>query len=240
MTTPSTLNTCQQIVTQAMLDAGLVQLGQSPNGEQFADCFNRLNQLITFETTQGLKLWLQRDLSITPVAGQQKYSIKTGGDVNTPKPMRAIQGYYLDSTSSNRRPIYPLSWDEWMRLSQTNQTGQVSQYFVDKQQLSLDVYMWLIPDATAATGTIHLLIEGPVTNFVGLTDTMNFPNEWGVGLHWMLAADICTGQPQAVIQRCEMKAKQYLDALRNWDVEDAPTQFVPDMQRMDPYGNQFV
>ena len=239
MTTPATFNTCDGIIQQAMEDAGLLQEGDTPNGEQYARGLNRLNQLIVFETTQGLKLWLQQDLSVTLTAGKQMYTLMTGGDVNTPKPMRVLQGYYLTSTANNRRPIYPLSWDEWMRLSQVTQTGAISQYFVDKQQNSLNVYFWLIPDATAATGTAHLLIEGPVTRFVGLTDGMNFPMEWGVGLHWMLAADICTGQPTAVIQRCEKWAQYYLNALRNWDVEDAPTQFVPDMQRMDPHGQQF-
>ena len=223
-----------------MVDAGLLMLGQSPNSEQYSDMMNRLNQLIIFETTRGLKLWLQRDQSITLIAGQQMYTMFTGGDVNVPKPMRALQGYYTTATPSVRRPIYPLSWDEWLRLSQVTQTGAISQYFVDKQQSSLNVYFWLIPDATAATGTAHLLVEGPVTNFVGLTDSMNFPAEWGVGLHWMLAADICTGQPQTVIQRCETKAQYYLNALRDWDVEDVPTQIVPDSQRMDPHGQQFI
>lgn len=243
MTSPANFNTCDQIIRFAMQDAGKLGKGEDPSSEDFADNMNRLNQLIVFETTQGLKLWLQQDLSVVLTAGKggqgNPYTIRTGGDVNTPKPMKVLQGYYLDS-SNNRRPIYPLSWDEWLRLSQVTQTGAIAQYFVDKRQSEFDVYFWLVPDATAAAGTAHLLIEGPVTQFTGLTDGMNFPSEWGIGLHWMLAADICTGQPQSVIDRCETKAMLYLKALRDWDVEDVNTQIVPDTQRMEPYTNSFI
>lgn len=239
MTSPAGYNTLSQIIQYAMEDAQLIGKGEEPDGEDMADCINRLNQIIVFEQTKGLKLWLQADQSITLVSGQVSYTMKTGGNVNVPKPMRVLQGYYLDS-SNNRRPIYPLSWDEWLRLSNVTQTGAISQYFVDKQQSQLVVSFWLVPDATAATGTAHLLIQGPVTNFTGLSDSMNFPQEWGIGLHWMLAADICSGQPQAVIDRCEGKAERFAQALREWDVEDVPTQIVPDTQRTNDHVNQFI
>jgi hypothetical protein len=149
------------------------------------------------------------------------------------KPLRIQQGYYLDQFQI-RRPIYPLSWDEWLRLSTVYQTGPLTQFFVDKQQTSLNVYTWLIPDTTAATGTMHLLTQQQVTNPINLTETMNFPDEWGAALVWGLADEICTGQPQAIMDRCLQRSAQYRMMLEDWDVEDAPTSFAPD-QRMGAY-----
>ncbi len=117
-----------------------------------------------------------------------------------------------------------------MRLSNIIQTGQISQYFVDKQQTQLSVTFWLIPDATAATGTAHLLLQTQATNPVNLTETVNFPNEWRIALRWGLADDISTGQPQAIMSRCAEKALIYRGMLEDWDVEDAPTKFEPDTQ----------
>jgi hypothetical protein len=81
---------------------------------------------------------------------------------------------------------------------------------------------------TAATDVLHLVTQYQVTNFTGLTDTINFPNEWFMALRWGLADDISSGQPAAIMQRCMMKAEAYRIALENWDVEDASTMFQPD------------
>lgn len=234
MTTPAT-GTPGNIIASAMRDAGLLQLGDEPSSEHLAQHMVRLNDMANMWIIQGLKLWLLADTAVTPVAGQQKYTFKPSGDVNMTKPLRVLQGYYLDSTGTTRRPIYPLSWDEWLRLSTVTQTGQVSQFFVDKQQTELDVYMWLIPDATAAAGRIHLLLETQVTNVISLTDTVAFPIQWTLALRWGLADEICTGQPQAIVERCATRAGVYRDALEGWDVEDTGTSFAPD-QRAGNYG----
>lgn len=231
MTAVASFSTPNRVMRQAAQNAGLLQEGNDLSSEKYAEYTNRLNDVInSLMQTQGLKLWTQADLSITLVSGTNTYTLgptASGGTVNMVKPLRVIQGYYLDS-SDNRRPIYPLSWNEWLNLSQVTQTGQISQYFVDKQQLLLSVKFWLTPDATAATGTAHLLIQQQVTNFTGITDTLNFPIEWFNTLQWCLADEICTGQPQAIMDRCRQKADMYRTMLENWDVEDASVTFQPD------------
>jgi hypothetical protein len=233
MTTPST-NTPYSVINSAMREAGLLQEGDEANSEQLALHMGRLNDLVNLWQTQGLKLWLQVDTAITLTAGKggqgNPYTLKPSGDINMVKPLRVLQGYYLDSSGTNRRPIFPLSRDEWMRLSTVSQTGQVTQYFVDKQQLSLDVYTWLIPDATAATGSMHLLLQTQVGNSVSLTDAVAFPVEWSIALRWGLAEELCTGQPITTIQRCTAKALFYREMLEDWDVEDSPVQFQPDQR----------
>ena len=230
MTTAATFAQPIRIIQYAYVDAGLLPEGELPSSEKIASGMNRLNDLINLWGTQGLKLWTYLDQSITLVAGTGQYVLGPGGSIITTKPLRAIQGYYLDS-SNVRRPIYPLSWDEWLRLSTVTQEGQVTQFFVDKQAANLVVNFWLVPDSTAATGTAHLLIPRQITNFTGLTDTMNFPQEWFMGLRWGLADELAVGQPQEIMARCEARANAYRQMLEDWDVEDAPTQFTPDMRQ---------
>lgn len=227
MTTAASFSTPNRIITYAMQDAGLLQEGDTPNSEQFAQYTNRLNDVINYLGTQGLKLWTQEDLSVTLVSGTATYSLGPAGSIITTKPLRVPQGYYLD-VNNIRRPIYPLSWNEWLTLSQVIQTGAITQFFVNKQRADLEVSFWLVPDDTAATGTAHLLIQQQITNFTGVNDTMDFPQEWFMALRWCLADDICTGQPQAIMDRCEKRAFAYRTALENWDVEDAATMFQPD------------
>ena len=241
MTTPA-INTPKAIIDTALRNAGKLQEGQLPSSEQYAMYMGDLQRLINLWQTQGLKLWLQTDLSIPLTVGKggagNPYTLTVGGDVNMTKPLRVQQGYFLDA-SGIRRPIYPLSWDEWMRLASTNQQGAIAQYFVDKQQTSLNVYFWLIPDSTAATGTAHLLVQHQVTDPINLTETMNFPAEWGLGLVWGLTDEICTGQPQSIMDRAQQRASVYRAMLEDWDVEDAATSFAPDMRQGAYYGGGF-
>lgn len=227
MTAP-VINTPYTIVDDAYHDAGLLQEGDSVNPEQLVSGMRRMLDMVNMWQTQGIKLWLLVDTAVTLVANQAKYTFKPAGDVDMVKPLRVEQGYYLD-VNSVRRPLSVLSWDEYLRLGQVSgNPGTISSYFVDKQRAELDVYFWLTPDATAALGTAHVLLRRQVTNYISSVETLDFPLEWRLALRWGLADDISTGQPQAIVTRCERRAAAFRQALEEWDVEDAPTSFAPD------------
>ncbi len=227
MTSNINFNTPARCIEYAMKDAGILQHGDQPDSEHFAEYGNRLNDLINLWQTQGLKLWLQQDLAVTLTAGQSLYTFGPTGTTVMPKPMRVIQAYTLN-TGGVTRPLTLISRDEWTRLSNRTQLGALNSVFIDKQQTNLGVNLWLTPDATAATDILHLVTQYQVTNFIGLTDTLNFPTEWFLALRWGLADDICGGQPGAIMARCAQKATAYREALEDWDVEDTSTQFQPD------------
>ena len=228
MTAP-TDNTPISIITDGYFDAGILQEGQTPNPEQIVSGMRRLTGMINLWQTQGLKLWLNVDISVPLVTGQGTYVLSPTGDVVMTKPLRVIQAWYTDANNI-RRPLTVLSWDDYARLSQIVQTGAINSYFVNKKDTSLSVFFWLNPDATAATGTAHLLLQAQVTNFIAVNETMNFPIEWKLALHWGLADEVCTGQPQAIMDRCQQRAAAYRTMLEDWDVEDAPTRFTPDQR----------
>ena len=225
MTTPAS-NTPYPIITDAMQDAGLLQDGDDPTPEQLVKYMRRLRDVINEAQISGLKLWLLSDQAVTLVAGQATYSFKPSGDVNMTKPLRALQGYYLYTATNVRRPIWPLSWQEYLTLGQAGvlagNQGPISQYFVNKLAAELQVTFWPCPDATeVANGSAHLLLQTQVTNPINLVETMMFPEEWRMFLHWGLANEICTGQPAQIVARCAQKAAIYRSTLEDWDVEEA-------------------
>jgi hypothetical protein len=185
--------------------------------------------LINLWQTQGLKLWLQQDVSMTLVSGQSAYTVTPGGSVNMTKPFRITEAYYLSSVGQ-RRPLTALSRHDYFRLSAPTPSGAVSQFYVDKQQASLNVSLWPAPSALEAAGTVHLLLQAQATNPVSLTETLNFPAEWRIALRWGLADELATGQPQAIMDRCSGRAQSFREALENADIEDVPIRFGVDLQ----------
>jgi len=228
MTAPSNNNPLS-IIQDAYFDAGLIGVGQLVNGEQIVMGMRKLTDLINLWQTQGLKLWLNVDTSITLVAGTATYTLGPSGTVDMTKPLRVIEAYYADANGV-RRPLTPLAWADYVRLSTVNQSGSINSYFVNKQATQLSVLFWPAPDATAATGVGHLVLQTQVTNFISLTETMNFPLEWRIALRWGLADELATGQPQAIMDRCQQRAAAYRAMLEDWDVEDAPTRFTVSQQ----------
>lgn len=226
MATPSS-NTPLGIITDAMQDAGLLQEGDSPNSEQFQNNLRRLNDLINLWQTQGLKLWLNQETVLTPVAGQALYTLGAAGNVVMVKPMRLISASYYDTaTYPSGRPLSILSWEDYTRLGQRTQTGTITSIFEDRQATTLNLTLWQVPTAREAEGTIKLLLQHQVTNPISLTETMNFPAEWRIALRWGLADELATGQPQAIMDRCTARAATYRKMLEDWDVESAPTRFL--------------
>ena len=237
MTSPAYFNTAARAIGEAMEDAGLLPEGATPNGEQYAKGLNKLNDIINLEQTQGLKLFLLQDIAVPLVQGQGTYVLSPTGDVVMTKPLRVIEAYYQD-VNAIRRPLIPLSWNDKIRLSQINQQGAINSYFVDKQATYLSVFFWLLPDSVAITGQAHLLVQTQVTNMISLTEQTAFPQEWFMFLRWALADELATGQPQAIMDRCQARAERYRRMLEDWDVEDAPTQFQPD-SRMNYHSGGF-
>lgn len=227
MTMSSSLTTLQRIISDAMQDAGFLQDGDIPNSEQFTKYTRRFWDMVNLWQTQGLKLWANVDTAIPLVAGQATYSLGPAGDVDMTRPLRGLMGYYLDS-NSNRVPLISISWNEYLTLSNVTTTGALNSYFVNKQATLLYVTFWNTPDANAATGVAHILLQRQIVNPLQLNETIDFPLEWMMALRWGLADDICTGQPQAIMDRCASKAQAYRIALENWDVEDSDTRFQPD------------
>lgn len=225
----SVSNTAYGIINDALHANGKLQLGVQPNSQQLADNMRRLNDIINLWQTQGLKLFLQREITVPLTVGQTRYVIGPNGpDLIMAKPTRILQGFIINS-SNIRRPLVIISRDEWERLSQvTGNNGQINSFFVDKQELSLNLNLWPAPDSTEATNTATFLAQYQASNPAMLSDDVGFPQEWRIALMWGLADETATGQPQAIMDRCEKRAMMYRKALEDWDVEDAPTVFNVD------------
>ena len=224
-----TAQTATAILTKSYQDAGKLARGGTLSADMLADGIDRMNDLINLWQTQGLRLWLESEVTMPLVSGKQMYSFAPAGDVVMSRPLRIKAATYWDS-QSNARSLLPISRDEWTRLSNRTIPGSVNQYFVEKLAGQLNLYLWQLPDATAATGTLKVVVQNQAGQVVIGSDTPSFPPEWTLALRWGVADEICTGMPTEVIERCAAKAIGYRSVLDDWDVEDAETYFQPDMR----------
>ncbi len=226
-----TAQTATGICKRAYQDAGKLAAGGALSSVQLAEGIERLNDIINLRQTNGLRLWLETETPVPLVAGQQMYTFMPGGDVSVTRPLRIKQAAYWDSTSNVRPLTRCLSREEWTRLSSRTIQAAVSQFFYEKLYDRLNLYLWNIPDTTAATGTVKVVLQHQAGNVTLAADSPNFPIEWTLYLRWALAEDLATGMPQEIVARAERMAAKYLEDLNGWDVEgETETFFQPDMQ----------
>lgn len=231
----SVSNSVYGIISDAMHDAGKLGEGAEPNSEQLATNMRRLNDIINLWQTQGLKLFLLQVITLaapTLAAGKATYAFGPGLDVDMNRPHDVYLGRVVTSAGTNR-PLYPLAWNDYFRLSQTGTQGSVANYFVDKQYDQFKISLWPVPDTNEALNTIEFQMRTQIYNPLNLEEDMKFPQEWRIALRWGLADEISTGQPEAVQQRCAARAQAFKAALEDQDVENADVSFG--MQRMDSY-----
>lgn len=217
-------NTAVGIITDAMRDAGKLQKGDRPDSDDLATYMRRLNDIINLWQTDGIKLFLQEEVSVPLVVGQTLYVLGPNGPaVVMARPPRILQGFVI-TPGNIRRPLVMISRDEWERLSQVvGNNGTINSFMVDKQATVTNLNLWPPPDSTEVLNTATFLMQVQAPNPLFLSDSMGFPQEWRIALRWGLADDICTGQPQVIMDRCATKAEFYKKKLEDWDVEDAPT-----------------
>lgn len=230
--------TAQGIITKAYQDAQKLARYGSLSADQQSDGIDRLNDLINLWQTQGLKLFLETETLVTLVAGQQMYSCMSGGNVNIARPLEVKFASYWDSNNA-ARPLFLISREEWTRLSNRVGQGSVNQLFIEKLYDRLNIYVWNVPDTTAATGKLHVVFRNQATNPILWTDSVLFPPEWAIALRWGLADELTGGMPESVQQRCQTRAQAYREALEGWDVENVETYFQPDTRQLNLSASKF-
>lgn len=220
-----TTNTSQAIIEKAYADSMKLPRGGTLTSAQLTDGLERLQDIVNLESTMGLKLFLEREVSVALTAGKQTYSFYPSGDVSTPRPLRARDVVYVDAGGQSR-PLIRLGRTDWAQQTSRSQLGTVNSFFDEKLYDRLNLHLWNVPDTTAATGTLRVTLLAPAATLV-LSLTTAFPPEWVMFLRWALSADLASGMPVEVIQRCEQKAERARTVLENFDVEDAPTRLQP-------------
>lgn len=225
--------TASALIEAGYRDAQKLAFGASLSAGQLAEGLDRLNDIINFWQTKGLKLFLDLEVDVTLVESQQMYSFMTGGDVSMDRPLQVMSVSYWDS-EDNSRPITPISRQEWSTLTSRTAEGSVNQYFAETLYDRTNLYLWQVPDATAATGTLKVLVRKQATNPAVVADNTRFPPEWAIALRWALADEVSSGMPEAITQRCAVRAQAYRKELEDWDVEITETYFQVDSRAQRP------
>ena len=138
--------TRNDIIQEALELLGIVAAEESPAAADVATADRSLNMMIKGWQAKGINLWRQTEGSLTATAGQASFTMGTGGDYATARPLR-ISSARL-SVSGIETPLQEMSRQEYFDLPLKTSTWRPSGYYYDPQMSLGKIYLW----PTVSTG----------------------------------------------------------------------------------------
>jgi len=167
---------------------GGVAQGETPTADQYTEAAEALNMMVKAWMVDGMPLWAIKKYNFALTDGTASYRIGISQTINTPKPLKIIQAFLRNTTTSIDIPMNLYTKQEYWDLGNKTSEGLPIQLMYDPQNLYGDIYLFPTPDAVAQTSyEVHILYQRPYEDFDAATDTPDFPQEWHEAIKYGLA-----------------------------------------------------
>lgn len=164
--------TALQIIEDALGLTNAVGVDQTLTADETADCLRKLNDLIELWSTQNLAVYGQANQTFNTVAAQATYSIGSGGNWNTVRPVRINEPAYTVIQSISF-PCEMISQEDYNRIGYKAQAGDYALYYlyVNEYPLGL-VTLWPVPSAIVP---MTFSIDRIITQVATAATSLSFP-----------------------------------------------------------------
>lgn len=167
------MTTVLNVITDAMQNAGILSSNETPNATDGQKAFRLLKRMIEADSTESLMIYNNVQEVFNLTSGQETYTIGTGGDFNTPRPVNITEAYMRD-TNGNDLGIEILDYERYSEIlsKQTQSSIALSLYYNADFPLS-QITLW--PIVSNSSYKLVLWSWKLLADFTGLSDTLIFP-----------------------------------------------------------------
>lgn len=177
------ISTIGDLITLALKDSGVLGVGQTALAEDSNDALARLNMMVSQWNRRRWMIYHLVD-SFLASTGALSYTVGTGGSFNIPRPDKISSAFMRLQPGPGGQPSsasvdYPLeiieAREDWNKI-QVKGISSFSKYcFYDAAFPLGNVYFWPVPQNIYE---MHISTKDLITQFAGLTQTINLPPEY--------------------------------------------------------------
>lgn len=188
--------TATKLIELAYQEIGDTPIGQGIPGELLTYGMDKLNILLKHLRNLGVHLYIRTNISFAPVNAQFKYTIgPSGANVTAPRPFNLIDAYYRKTSDKINQPLAILTRDQYFgqtaRESTSNTSERITQVFYDPTLTNGELYVYPIPNATAASSyTIELYVLRQFDDIDAPSDDIQIPPHMYRAVLLQLAYDL--------------------------------------------------
>ncbi len=208
--------TVLEIITDSLQDAGIISSNETPNATDGQKAFRLLNRILDSDSTEDLMIYNNVNEVFNLISGQATYTIGTGGDFNTSRPID-ITGIYMRDTNGNDLPCEMLDYEQYADILSKPVTATIAlgAYYNASSPLS-EITFWPVPAQTSYRAVIWSW--KPLTSFTSLADSVILPPGYEDYIESNLALRCCMAFNRAVPQDLSFWARESKAKLKKINV----------------------
>jgi len=231
--------TRDDVIKRALRIIGAIGQGETPDDAAITEAARALNDLVKEWQSDGMQLWKYiLSSAITYTASTKSYNIGTGSTVNQVAPLKIMQAFNRNISTSKDQPIILITMQEYQMLGNKSSAGTPNQIYYKppgppSTEMIGTITVYPVPDANAAS-TLNLYVLGmyPLEDFDAAGDLPDFPSFYYNALTWGLADQLSYeyGVPFAQQSMISKKADAHLEKALGFDREEGSLYLQPDWQ----------
>lgn len=226
--------TAIEIITDAMIGAGVLDPSESPEATQAAYAFRALNRMTKAWQQDGMSVFGTAEGSLPLVGGKEKYTMGSSGDFAI-RPLRIIGARWRDTTGIDL-PMTELARQEYFDLPQKLINGTPTTWYYDPENDTGNrlgaLFIWPRQD-TVTTETIEFTYQRVISDFDTNANTSDIPQYWMQAIHdglvyQLMKAYFPTPDYIGKVQQAAIDAQASYERASDFDRETASVFFGPD------------
>lgn len=179
--------TAATIISRAMRLLGVLESGGTASSDELADGLTALNAMIDSWNNDRLAIYALQDESLTLVSGTGSYTIGSGGDLNTTRPVAIESAYVRVSSLDYPVEVYRDKKSYTAIIDKTAQSSFPEICYYETSMSTGRLYVYPVPDAA---NVMHLITRVPFTAFASTATTVTLPPGYEQALATNLAINL--------------------------------------------------
>ncbi len=180
--------TASDLITRAFRRGRVMGRDQTPAPDDAADALSELNDLLDLWWNDKLAVFRVLSEAFTLVAGQQSYTIGTGGNFNTTRPVKIVPGSYYTLNGIDRQLTVLTDRKSWDEIPYKALQAPPQAIFYDEAFPTGNVFFYPTPDQAYS---VHLNSWSRLQTIAALTTSISLPPGYNNLIVNGLAIAIC-------------------------------------------------
>jgi hypothetical protein len=196
------MTTARDIIKKSLQKIGVLVKQEDPSSDEANDALDALNALISSWSNDSLVIYARTWENFALTGGDGEYTIGTGGNFNTTRPIAIIDGY--TRLINDDYPLRIVSDEVYAAIPDKTSPGRPDVLNYDNAYPTAKIRLWSVPDVNY---TLYIQTEKELTQFT-LDTTVALPPGWVRALVNNLAVELAPEYGQEVPDTVLMAARE--------------------------------
>ena len=205
------MSTVREMIRRSLQLIGVVGQGEELESVEANDALSALNDLIASLSIEGAVIYEETRESFTLIGGKAEYTIGSGGDFDTARPIRILSAFTVQGGIS-----YSIDIQDQLYYADVAQKGLATDFpsvlYYDADYPLGNILLYPVP-----TGAydLHLYSEKPLSSLATLDTVLSYPPGYERMLRYNLACEVAPEYGISPLPKVQEVANRSLRSVKN-------------------------